>query len=79
LSAGRGPGQLEDHEATIAPILGGTTHADPSDLIALAVLMPVHVWLGRDVPTWAPDPAEEDDALAFARRVLIAHQAPPLC
>jgi hypothetical protein len=58
--------------AAIAPILGGTTRADPSDLIALAVLVPVYVWLGRDVPTLASDSAKEGDALAAARRVLIA-------
>jgi hypothetical protein len=36
----------------IAPLLGGTTRTDPSDLVALAILLPVYRWLsGVHPPT----------------------------
>ena len=60
---------IPEVSVAIAPILGGTTYADPSDLIALAVLVPVYVWLGRDLPIQAPDSAKEGDVLAIAHRV----------
>jgi hypothetical protein len=51
-----------------APVLGGVTHTDPTDLVALAMLVPTFLWLGRS--SREPDDAERAPPRQWRRWVL---------
>lgn len=51
-----------------APVLGGVTHTDPTDLVALAMLVPTFLRLGR--PLREPGDAEQEPPRQWRRWVL---------